>query len=113
MGKPLYRVCWTDDARLCLKDIFLHTANEMTLKSARKIVDEIVLRTEALADTSGAHPSHLDLSRWFGRDIHFALVRSYKLIYEIDEEQETVSVLFVYHNSRRPASFQHGLTRQN
>jgi plasmid stabilization system protein ParE len=95
------RIYWTDFAKNELKNIFDYYKKEASLNVARKLVLGITKETQKLKaqPTIGQEEELLMNSE---RDFRYLVFKSYKIIYWINLERNSVEILDVFDTRQNP-----------
>jgi plasmid stabilization system protein ParE len=97
--KKQYKVVWQDEAKYSLRMIYNYIKKRESLQQAAKVRSEI----KKEGDSLGFMPHKYTMDPFLEnshRDIRFKAIWSYKLVYEITEEN--IIILDVIHTSRNP-----------
>lgn len=74
-------------------------------RAAKTILDEYELQIERIAQTPDWFPVDHGLSETLGERIHRAMVRSYFILYWVDQSAQTVYLLTFRHRTEEASTF--------
>ena len=93
------RVVWSETAERELSEIFDHLAEAVSSEAAMQIVERILSRGEQMA----AFPeSGREVGDFSSPSIREVVEGPYRIVYEINRDEDRIEVLAVFHGRRLP-----------
>jgi plasmid stabilization system protein ParE len=99
MVKKHYKVIWDDEAKSSLRSIYNYIKKRESVEQAKKVRVEIIDLAKSLGFMPHKYSEDPFLKNEPG-DNRFKAIWSYKLVYEVTNEQ--IIILDIFHTSRDP-----------